>query len=82
MDTSNCSFMRKNESNSTEDKNRIQTLEEELATAAEAGLALLKSNQELQERCEKEALFYQKQIEVIHYPLPTIPYYDWVLLYQ
>ncbi|XP_019849763.1 PREDICTED: protein Spindly-like [Amphimedon queenslandica] len=61
METNNCSFMRKNESFSTEDK--IQTLEEELATAAEAGLALLKSNQELQERCEKEALFYQKQIE-------------------
>lgn len=60
--------MRKNASFSAEDK--IQTLEEELATAAEAGLALLKSNQELQERCEKEALFYQKQIEVIYTIIP------------
>lgn len=55
--------LRKNESfQSLEDK--IQTLEEELTAAAEAGLVLLKSNQELHEKYEKDALYYQTQIEV------------------
>lgn len=55
--------LRQNESfQSLEDK--IQTLEEELTAAAEAGLVLLKSNQELHEKYEKDALYYQTQIEV------------------
>lgn len=45
-------------------KEEIRCLQDDLTTAAESGIMLLRSNEELQEKYESDALFYQHQIEV------------------
>lgn len=47
-------------------KEEIQILQANVTQAAEAGMALLKSNQDLHEKYEKDMLLYQEQIEVSH----------------
>lgn len=42
----------------------IQDLKNDLKTSAEAGIGLLKVNQELEDKYEKDVQYYQQQIEV------------------
>ena len=52
----------KNEIQNLEDE--IKELKENLTAAAEAGMALLSTNQELQDKYEEDVAGYQRQIEV------------------